>query len=65
MARSEGGCDRTPVPGTLQVMHVLLWFGGLSFEFWLDMVHAPEREQRGACAYKYKKINTQLSYNIS
>lgn len=39
-------------PGTLQVMHMLLGFGGLSFEFWLDIIAAPEREQHGTCACK-------------
>lgn len=40
-------------PGTLQVMHVLLWFKGLSFELWLDIIQAPESEQHAcACAWK-------------
>lgn len=32
-------------PGTLQVMHVLLWFQVLSFELWLDIIQAPESQQ--------------------
>lgn len=40
-------------PGTLQVMHMLLWFEGLSFELCLDIIQAPGSEQRAcACAWK-------------